>query len=112
MTADLSRRLSSMDLLDECEYARLDEWGNRATLANAPLAALSIPAMFAAQVARAPDEVALTFDGHCLTYRELDEAANRLANLLVVQGVCPGTFVALVFPRSIEAVVSILAVLK
>ncbi len=32
MTADLTRRLSSMDLLDEGEHARLDEWGNRAVL--------------------------------------------------------------------------------
>ena len=32
MTADPTRRLSSMDLLDEAEHARLDGWGNRAVL--------------------------------------------------------------------------------
>ena len=32
MTADPTRRLSSMDVLDEGEHARLDEWGNRAVL--------------------------------------------------------------------------------
>ena len=32
MTADPTRRLSSMDLLDAGEQARLDEWGNRAVL--------------------------------------------------------------------------------
>ena len=47
-----------------------------------------------------------------MTYRELDEAANRLAHLLVGRGVGPGTFVALSFTRSAEAVVAILAVLK
>ena len=32
MTADPTRRLSSMDLLDDGEHARLDGWGNRAVL--------------------------------------------------------------------------------
>ena len=32
MTADPDRRLSSMDVLDEAEHARLDEIGNRAVL--------------------------------------------------------------------------------
>ena len=32
MTADLTRRFSSMDVLDEGERARLDGWGNRAVL--------------------------------------------------------------------------------
>ena len=47
-----------------------------------------------------------------MTYRELDEAANRLAHLLVGQGVGPGQCVALLFSRSAEAIVAILAVLK
>ena len=32
MTADPTRRLSSIDLLDETEHTHLDEWGNRAVL--------------------------------------------------------------------------------
>lgn len=32
MTADLTRRLSSMDFLDEDEHAQLFAWGNRAVL--------------------------------------------------------------------------------
>ena len=47
-----------------------------------------------------------------LTYRELDEAANRLAHLLVGHGVGPGQCVALLFSRSAEAIVAMLAVLK
>ena len=46
------------------------------------------------------------------TYRELDEAANRLAHLLAGQGAGPGQCVALLFTRSAEAIVAILAVLK
>nr|MDT0522493.1 AMP-binding protein [Streptomyces sp. DSM 41633] len=64
------------------------------------------------QVAAAPDAAALTFEGRTLTYRELDEAANRLAHLLAAQGVCPGERVALYSNRSARAVVGMLAILK
>ena len=47
-----------------------------------------------------------------MTYRELDEAANRLAHLLAAHGAGPGQCVALLFNRSAEAIVAILAVLK
>ncbi len=112
MTADLTRRLSSMDLLDDDEHARLDEWGNRAVLTQPAPPGVSIPELFAAQVARAPQAVAATFEGRSMTYRELDEAANRLAHLLEGQGVGPGVVVALLLERSAQAIVAMLAVLK
>ncbi len=112
MTADPMRPLSSVDVLDEVEQARLDVWGNRAVLTQvAPLTA-SIPAVFAEQVARTPEAVALSCGGRSWTYRELDEAANRLAHLLVAHGAGPGERVALLFSRSAEAIVAMLAVLK
>ena len=112
MTADPTRRLSSMDLLDEAEHARLDEIGNRAVLTRPATTPVSIPVLFAAQVARTPEAVALTFEGRSLTYRELEEAANRLAHLLAGHGAGPGECVALLLSRSAEAIVAILAVLK
>ena len=111
MTADVTRRLSSVDLLDEGERAGLDGWGNRAVLSE-PATGVSIPVLFAAQVARSPEAVAISFEGRSMTYRELDEAANRLAHLLAGQGAGPGECVALLFSRSAEAIVAILAVLK
>ncbi|WP_227371235.1 non-ribosomal peptide synthetase, partial [Mycobacterium fragae] len=65
-----------------------------------------------AQVARSPRAVAVTFEGRSMTYGELEEAANRLAHLLVGRGVGPGDCVGLLFERSAEAIVAILAVLK
>ncbi|MCV7089636.1 amino acid adenylation domain-containing protein [Mycobacterium interjectum] len=112
MTADPGRRLSSVDLLDEAEHARLDEAGNRAVLAEPAPVDLSIPELFAAQVARDPEAHAVTFGGRSMTYRELDEAANRFAHLLSGHGVGPGACVALLLERSAQAVVAMLAVLK
>ena len=112
MTADPTRRLSSVDLLDEGEHARLDEIGNRAVLSESATTPVSIPVLLAAQVAQTPDAVAVTFEGRSMTYREVEEAANRLAHLLAAQGAGPGECVALLLSRSAEAIVAILAVLK
>src|ERR1700761_4381884 len=112
MTVGAGRRLLSIDLLDGGEHDRLPAWGNRAVLSKPVKAPTSIPALFAAQVTRAPGAPALTFEGRLLTYRELDEAANRLAHLLAGHGAAPGQSVALLLPRSADAIVSILAVLK
>ncbi|WP_155768371.1 non-ribosomal peptide synthetase, partial [Mycobacterium colombiense] len=112
VTADPTQRLSSVDLLDAGEHARLDEIGNRAVLAAPASAPVSIPALFAEQVARTPDAVAVTFEARSMTYRELDEASNQLAHLLAGQGAGPGQYVALLFSRSTQAIVSMLAVLK
>ncbi|WP_141681683.1 non-ribosomal peptide synthetase, partial [Mycobacterium malmoense] len=112
MTADPARRLSSVDLLDGPEHARLDDIGNRAVLSRPAPDPVSITDMFADQVARHPDAPAIGWADLSMTYRELDEAANRLAHLLAAEGAGPGTSVALLFSRSAQAIVAILAVLK
>ena len=112
MTADPTRRLSSVDLLDEGEHARLDGWGNRAVLTQPAPPAVSIPVLWAAQVQRSPAGVALVCGEHSWTYCEVEEAANRLAHLLTGRGVGPGDVVALLFSRSAQAIIAILAVLK
>ena len=90
LTADPTRRLSSIDVLGTGEQARLDELGNQMVLTQPPAGLVSIPAVFAAHVQRTPEAVAVTFEGHSMTYRELDEAANRLAHLLADQGAASG----------------------
>ncbi|MGA9677794.1 MAG: amino acid adenylation domain-containing protein, partial [Mycobacterium sp.] len=112
ITADPGRSLSSVDVLDADEHARLDEIGNRAVLTQPATAPVSVPVLFADHVARAPEAVAISFEGRSLTYRDLDEAANRLAHLLAGRGVGPGQCVALLLERSAEAIVAMLAVLK
>ncbi|WP_156675154.1 non-ribosomal peptide synthetase, partial [Mycobacterium sp. E2989] len=112
MTTDPARRLSAVDLLDAPEHTHLDGIGNRAVLARPAPTPVSIPEMFGAQVARRPDALAVGWDDLSLTYRELDDAANRLAHLLVAEGAGPGQSVALLFSRSAQAIVAILAVLK
>ena len=112
LTADPGRRVASIDVLDEVEHAGLDGWGNRAVLTQSAPPAVSIPVVFAAQVARTPEAVALSFEGRSMTYHEVEQAANRVAHVLADRGVGPGQWVGLLVPRSAQAIVAILAVLK
>ncbi|MEC0244401.1 non-ribosomal peptide synthetase [Paenibacillus chitinolyticus] len=64
------------------------------------------------QAARVPEATAVVFEQERLTYRELNERANRLARTLRAKGVQPDQLVGLMAGRSLEMVVGILAVLK
>ncbi len=112
LTTDPTQLVSSLDVLTTAEHARLDQWAHTAVLTRPALPAVSIPGLFAAQAARTPQAVAVSFQGVSMTYRELDQAANRLAHLLASRGVGRGECVGLLFPRCAQAVVAILGVLK
>ena len=112
MIADPGRRLSTIDVLDDTDRVRLDAMGNRAMLAGQAPPERCVPDLFVEQATRTPDAVAVRFAGRSLTYRDLDESANRLARMLIDRGVSPGDHVALLADRSARAVVAMLAVLK
>ena len=112
MTTDPAQPMSALDVLDAAEHARLDQVGNRAVLTRSVSTPETIASMFATQAARTPDASAVTFEGVSMTYRELDEAANRAAHVLASRGAGPGQRVALLLPRSAEAIVAMVAVVK
>ncbi|MGH3580749.1 MAG: amino acid adenylation domain-containing protein, partial [Mycobacterium sp.] len=112
MTVDPGRPVSSLDLLDQPTRAHLESLGNWSALTSSVPEQVSIPAMFGEQVRRSPAAIALSSQGESLTYAELDEATDRIAHLLVERGIGPGQRIALLLPRSTQAVTAILAVLK
>lgn len=72
----------------------------------------SVQQLVEAQVRATPTAVAVVCDAQTVTYRELNERANRLAHYLRQRGVRPDSLVAVCLPRSIEWVVALLGVLK
>lgn len=62
--------------------------------------------------AQRPDALAVTCDGRSISYRELNDGANRLARRLRASGIRPGMLVAVAMERSTDLVVALLAVLK
>ncbi|UPZ26788.1 non-ribosomal peptide synthase/polyketide synthase [Streptomyces sp. LRE541] len=110
MATGPERSLAELPLVSAQEGRRLlDRFGG--PVAEAPYRTL--PEAFRAQVARTPDAPAVLGGGReQLTYRQLDERANRLARLLVEAGAGPERFVALALPRTPDLIVALLAVLK
>ncbi|HEX4221808.1 MAG TPA: amino acid adenylation domain-containing protein, partial [Pseudonocardiaceae bacterium] len=107
--ANPDQAVSELDVLGADERAKvIVDWNtSTATALPAPL-----PELVQAQVAKAPDNIAVSCQGSELTYGELNSAANRLARLLIARGAGPERVVALAVPRSVELVVVWLAVLK
>ena len=71
-----------------------------------------LPELFAAQVARTPDAVAVVFEDERLSYGELDARSSRLAHHLRALGVGPEVVVGLCIERSLEMLVGLLGILK
>lgn len=66
-----------------------------------------------ADIARAnADRPAILSGGTVISYTDLDRRSNRFARLLSSRGVRPGSIVGLFLPRSPDAVITMLAILK
>ena len=103
-------RIENLSLLTEAERAAVLEGLNR-TAADYP-ADLCAHQLFELQARRTPDDAALVFEGQTVSYRALNESANRLAHYLRRAGVGPEALVGISLERSPEMVVAMLGVLK
>ena len=115
LTAALDRpdaRVDDLPVMPEGERRLvLDDWN--ATREAYPDAC--VHELVEAAVERTPEATAVVFPGapdQTLTYRELNERANRLAHYLRALGVGPDVPVAICLERSLDMAVAVLAVLK
>lgn len=110
IAADPAMPLADLPLLTPAERRLLlEEWNNTAQPFPADRC---VQELFAAQVARSPQAIALRSGDMSLSYAELDGRANQLAHYLRRQGVGPEQMVAICTERSAEMIVAILGVLK
>ncbi|MBP6688345.1 MAG: LLM class flavin-dependent oxidoreductase [Hyphomonadaceae bacterium] len=105
-----SRPVGQLDILPNIEREHLlADWQDTAK----PYASdRCVHELFEAQVALTPDAVAITFKGESLTYRELDQRANGMAEMLRARGVGPEVLVAVCIERSLDLMVGLMGVLK
>ncbi|MDT2247585.1 condensation domain-containing protein [Paenibacillus larvae] len=101
--------LASIELLSEQEQDQLLIHCNDT---EAPYPQQMVHQLFEAQTERVPDQVAVICENEQLTYRQLNERANRLARTLRAKGVQADQLVAIISHHSTELIVGILAVLK
>ena len=68
--------------------------------------------LFEEQVEKTPDNIAVVFGNQSLTYKELNEKANQLANHLLNVKIEKGNIIGILLNRSLEMVIGLLAILK
>ncbi|MBV9788201.1 MAG: amino acid adenylation domain-containing protein, partial [Chloroflexi bacterium] len=101
--------IARLPLLTEAETQQQTQWN--ATAIDYDLSQ-PLHTLIEAQVARAPEAVALVFEDTSLTYRELNARANQLAQHLLALGVQPETLIGMCVERSLELVIGLLGILK
>ncbi|MCY8174625.1 non-ribosomal peptide synthetase DhbF [Bacillus inaquosorum] len=107
--SDPDQQIGNLDILAPEERSNMaTDWQN----VSEKIPHASLPEQFEKQAALSPDAIAVVYEDQSLSYAELNERANRLARMLISEGVGPEQFVALALPRSLEMAVGLLAVLK
>ncbi|MGB3444311.1 MAG: amino acid adenylation domain-containing protein [Actinophytocola sp.] len=106
VTDDPASTLDDIDLLTEAESRPV------ASAEEHSPPDLPIHELVRRQALATPDQVAVTCESTSLTYRELDDRAERVAASLSAVGVGPESLVAVALERSVALPVALLAVLK
>ena len=110
VVGDDAQALDTIPILTDAErHQILDDFN--ATAKDFP-ADKCLHELFEARAAEQPDAPAVVFGGETLTYRELNERANRLAHRLRKHGVGPDVMVGLLIERSLEMVVGLMGIAK
>ncbi len=110
MADNLDRPMSDLPILTAAErHQLLVEWNH--TRADYP-PGICLHDLFEAQVKRAPEAVAVVFEGGQLTYGELNRRANQLAHYLQRHGVGPEVLVGVHMERTVEMVIALYGILK
>ena len=103
-------RVAALPLLDAAERDRVVYAWNRTH--TPPPRVTHVAELFDAQARRTPDAIAVLAGDEPVTYRELDQRAERWAAILCARGCGPGTRVALALSRGVAFPTMVLAVLK
>ncbi|MFD0361486.1 amino acid adenylation domain-containing protein [Nocardia sp. GCM10030253] len=107
MAADSQRVVGAVELLEPAERQRiLVDWNDT----RHPVAAELLLDGYRRAAAAHPDAVAVAYEGAELTYREFDARVNKLARLLISEGVGAESLVGLAVRRSLDLVVGMYAI--
>lgn len=105
-----SESVKKLNLLSKSEYKKIINQWNKNVIPH--YSNKTINEYFEDQVNQHPSKVAVKFGDKVITYWELNGKANQLARLLIASGIKEQTFAAILLDRSIDYVISVLAILK
>ncbi|MGF7119706.1 non-ribosomal peptide synthase/polyketide synthase [Rhodococcus sp. BE178] len=107
VSADESILVGDLEILDDAERTLIvEDWNDTDRAVDGS----TLVGLFDAQAAATPDAPAVLSAGESLSYGEFAVRVNRLARLLVSEGVGPESLVAVAMGRSVEQLVAVYAV--
>ena len=110
MVADDTQVVDRLPMLDATERHRvLYDWNETRTEFPSDKC---VHELFAQQAAKTPAAIAVKYEDQELTYAELNEHANQVANHLISLNVQPDTFIGLCLERGVGMLISMLGILK
>lgn len=109
MLENINGTLGNIKLINKEEEEELKSFNSRQSEYPADK---SIVSLFEEQSRTNPESIAITFEEEEITYKELNQRSNQLANYLQSKGVKEETLVPICIERSIEMLVGILGILK
>ena len=104
-----AQSIAKLNLLTLADIQQLQQWNATATPEPAYP---TVHEMFAAQVEKTPQHIAVAFAEQTLTYAQLNARANQVAHALIERGVKAGTLVGICMQRTLDMLVVMLAILK
>ena len=102
--------LSELDIIPDSEKKKILSDFNQVYKSTAPKQ--SLIELFEAKVIAIPEQTAIIVEEQILSYEQLNQQANQLANYLKNKGVKEESLVAICMDRSTEMIIALLAILK
>ncbi|MBU5265933.1 non-ribosomal peptide synthetase [Virgibacillus proomii] len=110
ITINQEIELSDIEIITNEEKEMLRKFNQSET--ETPNANKGIATLFEEQVKKNPESYAVIFGQDKMTYKELNQKANALAQYLQQQGVSRGDYVGVLLNRSIDLIVAVVAIIK
>ncbi|MDB9344758.1 amino acid adenylation domain-containing protein [Nodularia spumigena CS-586/05] len=110
ITDNPHQSINTLSLLTEDEIQQLQTWNQTQTEYPQDKTLITI---FEEQVIKNPDNLAVVFESESLTYQQLNEKAEQLADYLIENyQIQPDTLIGISVERSLEMIIGVLGILK
>lgn len=110
VTTDITTKIANIEMLSEEEKTQiLHDFNNTKVPYDKEK---NLQTIFEENVQKNPDKTAIIFEDQTISYHELNQKANQLANYLLANRIKPNDIVGIMLPRSIETIICILGILK
>ncbi len=110
VTNDVTTKISDIEMISEEEKTRILHDFNNTQFAYDKFE--NLQTIFEKNVENSPDKTAIIFEGKTISYQELNQKANQIANYLLANQIQPNDIVGIMLPRSIETIICMLGILK